>query len=511
LHRNIILSVWLISLILAGSGCGARRQATSEGDTPLNVNAQGTPLTAIEQSQTARVTVTISTPAPTPTPLIPSMPLPTPMSPLIDYYQVQPGDTLGGISYTYDIPLEDLLALNGLKDDAILQVGQTIHVPLEVDRTGPLVDLLPDSEVVYSPAYVNFDLKAFIDAQGGFLAGYSQRVNGIPRDGAEVIGLIARQFSVGPRVLLALLEYYSGWVTQPQPISIYPLGPANPYGENLYLQLGWIANKVNEGYYGYKQSGSIPIRFQGGGRAIVPYGMNAGTVGIQNALAVNSDWETWQAEVDPENPTGFMATYRQLFGDPAALRFDPVVPVNLTQPTLQLPWEQGQTFYYTGGPHAAYGDGSAWAAIDFGPPDVLGACFYSDVPVAAVADSRLFLGEKGELYLDLDGDGLLQTGWVILYLHAVVGDNLTQGQMVTAGTPLGYASCEGGIANSSHLHFARRYNGEWLAAGGPVPMVLSGWQVQPGLGQYEGGMIREGKTKTACECWDEEENALIQN
>jgi murein DD-endopeptidase MepM/ murein hydrolase activator NlpD len=272
-----------------------------------------------------------------------------------------------------------------------------------------------------------------------------------------------------------------------------------------------MANKVNEGYYGYKQTGSIAVRFYGGGRAVVPYGMKAGTVGVQNALAVNSDWETWQTEVDPEAATGFMQTYSRLFGDPSAFRFDPVVPIGLTQPKLQLPWEQGQTFYYTGGPHAAYGDGSGWAAIDFGPPDVLGACYYSNVPVAAAADGRLFLSEKGELYLDLDGDGNLQTGWVLLYLHTVARDELTQGQAVKAGDPLGYASCEGGVSNSSHLHFARRYNGEWMAAGGPVPMILSDWQVQSGLGQYEGGMTRSGKTKNACECWDEEENALLQN
>lgn len=80
--------------------------------------------------------------------------------------------------------------------------------------------------------------------------------------------------------------------------------------------------------------------------------------------------------------------------------------------------------------------------------------------------------------------------------------------MVTAGTTLGYASCEGGVADASHLHFARRYNGEWLAADGPVPMVLSGWRVQAGDSPYDGTMVREDEIKTACECWDET-NALL--
>jgi murein DD-endopeptidase MepM/ murein hydrolase activator NlpD len=435
------------------------------------------------------------------------MPLPTPLDTLIDYYIVQPGDTLGGISLAYDIPLEDLMALNGIdSESAIIQAGQTLHVPLNVDRTGPLITILPDSEVVYSPAYVDFDVAAFVQQQGGYLAAYSERVNGIDLSGAEIINRLARQFSVGPRVMLALLEYYGGWVTNPQPQSFQPVGPACPYANRLFLQLSWAANQINKGYYGYKQSGSIAVRFRDGRRAIVPPRLNAGTVGLQNILAVNSDWETWQTEV---SPGGFIQTYQQLFGDPFARAVEPLVPIDLVQPPLILPWEVGQTFYYTGGPHAAYGDGSAWAAIDFGPPDVLGSCYYSQVPLTAAGGGQLFLGSKGETYIDLDADGHLQTGWVLFYLHMVAKDDLTQGQLVTTGTPLGYASCEGGLANSSHLHLARRYNGEWIAADGPAPMILSGWQVQAGLGQYEGGMTRDGESKIACECW-EETNALLR-
>jgi len=233
--------------------------------------------------------------------------------------------------------------------------------------------------------------------------------------------------------------------------------------------------------------------------------LNAGTAGIKTILARNSDWETWQTEIGPD---GFIQTYKRLFGDPFARVVEPLVPITLTQPTLRLPWQSGETFYLTGGPHAAYGDGSAWAAIDFGPPDVLGSCNYSQKYITAAADGQVFLGSKGEVYLDLDADGNLQTGWVLLYLHLAAKDELTQGQMVTAGTPLGFASCEGGLADSSHLHFARRYNGEWMAAAGPVPMVLSGWRVKAGLGQYDGEMIHGAETKVACECWDES-NALL--
>lgn len=501
----------LILFLLVAAAC------RSEKPTPAAAPTQSAPqpTTAAEQPAAAAQPISIAAPQatavtpPVATPIptdVPPMPLPTPMTPLVENYTVRAGDTLGGISYAYDIPLDELLALNGLDENAIIHVGQSLRVPLEVSRTAPVVQLMPDSETVFSPAYVGFDVEEYVRGQNGFLAGYSERVNGKPLSGAEIVEHLARQFSVGPRVLLALLEYYSGWVTQPQPTAARPLGVGNPYADSLYRQMSWIAAMVNQGYYNYKRSGVTTVKFHGGGRALIPTGMNAGTVGIMNALAVNSDWDTWQSEIGAD---GFSKTYRNLFGDPFAREISPIVPVTLVQPLMELPWKPGDTFYYTGGPHEGYGTGSALAAIDFGPPDVLGSCYYSDVPLTAVAAGRIFLGSKGETYLDLDADGNLQTGWVVLYLHMVADDSLTQGQMVAAGDVLGYASCEGGVADASHLHIARRYNGEWIPAGGRVPFVLSGWRVQAGNAPYEGTMVRNGETKTACECWDES-NALTR-
>ncbi|MCP4519572.1 MAG: peptidoglycan DD-metalloendopeptidase family protein, partial [Delftia sp.] len=252
-----------------------------------------------------------------------------------------------------------------------------------------------------------------------------------------------------------------------------------------------------------KHSGHIAARFYDGSRAIVPSGLNAGSAGIYNILAVNGAWESWESHAQT-----FIVVYQRLFGAPFALAVEPLVPASLTQPPLRLPWEADQTFYYTGGPHAAYGSRSAWAAVDFAPADVAGSCYYSGQDIVAAADGRLFLGDRGEVYLDLDGDGDLQTGWVLLYLHVVARDDVSHGQKISAGAPLGYASCEGGYSNSTHLHLARRYNGEWMAADGPVPLVLSGWQFQAGLAQYDGSVVRDGVPKTACECRDETLNAL---
>jgi LasA protease len=118
---------------------------------------------------------------------------------------------------------------------------------------------------------------------------------------------------------------------------------------------------------------------------------------------------------------------------------------------------------------------------------------------------------QGEIYLDLDKDGKIQTGWILFYLHVALDQDtpLQPGQTIQQGDVVGYASCEGGLSNASHVHLARRYNGEWMAAGGPVPMNLSGWVVQPNLVPYEGTITKGGQELEACECWDPEMNLIV--
>jgi hypothetical protein len=59
---------------------------------------------------------------------------------------------------------------------------------------------------------------------------------------------------------------------------------------------------------------------------------------------------------------------------------------------------------------------------------------------------------------------------------------------------IGHASCEGGISTGTHLHFARKYNGEWIVADGPIPFLLSGWTAFAGTKPYEGTLVKGDKT-----------------
>jgi len=505
------------SVLFFTTGCGptALESANLAQDPTAATPTPSTPASSEVVLVSTTIFVTAS-PAPTampsPVPLVEAMPIPTPAGSPFSYHVIEEGESLSYISWLYDTPVEELVSMNHLEGPAaIIQTGQSLRIPLHLDQVAPQNILLPDSEVVYSPGYIDFNIKEFIESKGGYLVGYTEYVAGQQLSGPEIVERVSQQFSVGPRLLLALLEHYGGWVTNPYPTETelrLPLGPHNPRGGSLYLALGWTANRINAGYYGYKRDGFWVFTLADRSRTVTPPGLNAGTVGVQNILALHSDWETWQQELSSD---GLLADYRALFGDPMAYAVEPLVPKALAQPSLSLPWAKGQGFYLSSGPHPAYADGSAWAAIDFGPPDVLGNCFYSSEPNTAAASGLIVVARQGTVELDLDGDGNIQTGWVLQYLHLVLDADIPVqvGQHVAEGDIIGYASCEGGLANSSHLHFSRRYNGEWIEAGGPVPMNLSGWVIQPTLAAYEGALKRGDQVREACECWEPEKNLII--
>jgi hypothetical protein len=70
-----------------------------------------------------------------------------------------------------------------------------------------------------------------------------------------------------------------------------------------------------------------------------------------------------------------------------------------------------------------------------------------------------------------------------------------------AGERIGHPSCEGGLSNGTHLHLARRYNGEWISADTvTTPFILDGW-VSSGDGyEYDGYFKRGSQT---IEAWED--------
>jgi murein DD-endopeptidase MepM/ murein hydrolase activator NlpD len=92
--------------------------------------------------------------------------------------------------------------------------------------------------------------------------------------------------------------------------------------------------------------------------------------------------------------------------------------------------------------------------------------------------------------VDLDGDGYEQTGWNLLYMHISPTNRVKAGTWLETNDRIGHASCEGGVSTGTHLHFARKYNGEWVTADGPIPFILSGWRVVAEDIAYQGKLVR---------------------
>jgi hypothetical protein len=119
-----------------------------------------------------------------------------------------------------------------------------------------------------------------------------------------------------------------------------------------------------------------------------------------------------------------------------------------------------------------------------------------------MADGLVVRSETGVVMEDLDGDGDERTGWVLLYLHIATVGRASVGRTLKKGDTIGYPSCEGGEATGTHVHIARKYDGQWIPADGVLPFNLEGWVSHYGSAPYQGTLTRGTQTITACTCSD---------
>ncbi len=202
-------------------------------------------------------------------------------------------------------------------------------------------------------------------------------------------------------------------------------------------------------------------------------------------------------------PDGLARTYKTLFGDPW-LASPTFIPGSLQQPSLLLPFPPEQVWTYTGGPHTGWGKGEPFSAVDFAPPAEHSGCITVNAKNynVAMADGLVVRSSVDGLALDLDGDGDERTGWVIFYLHLASETRAPVGKQLHAGDMIGYPSCEGGEVTGTHVHIARKYNGEWILADGPLALNLAGWVAHNGSQAYLGTLIRGTAVIKACDCSD---------
>jgi murein DD-endopeptidase MepM/ murein hydrolase activator NlpD len=427
---------------------------------------------------------------------------------LVDYI-AQSGDTLSNLAFRFNTTIPEILEANQvIPDDATtLPPGLPMQIPIYYETLwGSQYQVIPNCAFVNGPAQIGFDTETYVNAQPGWLKDFRQLAGVEYRTGVEIIEYISVRFSISPRLLLALLEHKLGALSNPEmPSGLktgYPLGYRATGYSGLYLQLVWAANRLNQGYYGWLGGNLDTVEFTDRTIEHPDPWQNAATVALSYYFSKLQSRGIYYHTLGPQ---GFIKTYQDLYGDPWDCQH--LIPGSLRQPTMSLPFTGGKTWAYTGGPHTGWGQGDPWAAIDFAPPSIAGGCEITTEWAVAVAPGIISRSEPGMIELDLDGDGDSRTGWVMLYLHLGKLDRISLGREVETGDRVGHPSCEGGESTGSHIHIARKYNGEWIPAAGVIPFNLENWIAEEGSQEYLGTLIRFGEVVTASAV--SEEKSLI--
>ncbi len=447
------------------------------------------------------VQVPSSTPSSNGTDGIESTITPTINGPSTLYYS-QSGDTLPGLAGRFGVEPSEILSDATLPKTGLIDPGTLLVIPNRItEKTTPNIQIIPDSELVFSATAINFDIGSFISNAGGKLSTTNEYLGSTGwTTGSDEIKRAAYENSINPQLLIAVLEYESGWV-RGQPFDSlhmdYPMGYENFLYKGLFSQLVWAVNQLSIGYYGWRAGTLTELTFNDGTKLRIDPRLNAGTVAIQYLFAQEHSQTEWAQIINSSH--GFPVLYTQMFGDPWARgnTVNPIFPPGLTQPTLVFPFDMSVQWAFTGGPHGAWEHDGSLAALDFAPSSDHGGCALTTSWVTAAADGLIVRSENGVVVEDLDGDGYEQTGWDLLYLHVATLDRVPAGTWVKTGDHIGHASCEGGIATGTHLHFARKYNGEWIAADGPIPFVLDGWVAHQGDLPYAGTLTNGNQTIVA--------------
>jgi LasA protease len=472
---------------------------------PTAVPTQTAAPTAVEVVNTVPPTPTISEAFITQevTSLAENSSVATASTPTLLYY-TQSGDWLPAVAIRFGVDVNEIASPKILPAKGLLDPGTLLIIPDTLDRSPdytPALQLIPDNELIFSATSIDFDVATYVKDAGGYLSTYREYLGTTGwTSGAGAIQRLANENSVNPRLLLAILDYETRWVRGQPDNNLrldYPLGYENFRYKGMFMQLVWAANQLSKGYYDWRAGKITELTFRDGNKLRIDPTLNAGTVGLMYYFSRSHTFNEWLRIMD--QTSGFLSFYQNMFGDPwsRADSVGPIFPPGINQPEMSLPFEIHAAWAFTGGPHSAWEHDGPMAALDFAPASAETGCLASDKWIVSSAPGLVVRSGNGVVVVDMDGDGSEQTGWNILYLHVAAKDRVAKGEWMEQDGHIGHPSCEGGISTGTHLHFARKYNGEWVIVDGPLPFVLSGWTVYAGEKPYHGKMVKGDRVITA--------------
>lgn len=462
------------------------------------------PLNLIQPIQTLLPTQAFEEDRPTPQPIETFLPVaPTPVTncqmqpePGKQLYCTQSGDRLDAIARRFRVNTSQIQGSVGLEPNAILPVNTPLGLPTPTFSTPYNQPALPDNAIIYGPDSVSADIVTYAQNAGGYLSQYKQYLYDGWHSGPEIVALVAVETSTNPRLLLSLVEYQSNWLFGHPADADLDLSPLNYEAvgvEGLYSELQVAARELSRGYYGWREGTLQTLTFRDKHTADISPQLNVGSVAVQNLFAGLYDEGNFYNKL--YGPDGFLAFHAGMFGDPwaRAASAGTLMPANIIQPELSLPFPLGETWALTSGPHITWQYGTPRGAIDFAPLDDLPGCIISPNWAVAAAPGLVVRSQRGAVAIDLDGDGNEGTGWVLLYMHLTPEGRAGVNTWLSQDDHVGHPSCEGGVSTGTHLHIARKFNGEWISAEGPLPLVLDGWQAVARPGNYAGLLIKDGQ------------------
>lgn len=526
--KKILISLTIISQMIFILSCSQSYLSSTEltatamppqppGQTQLSIietliesspTPHGSPLSQVIGEEPTQPTITKTAQPSTQTSVVESPQNSTQPPPIL--YYTQAGDTLPILAIRFEVQPDEIKSTEVLSTTSFLDPGKLLIIPNRLGETSQEIQIIPDSEVVFSPSAIDFDIQTFAAESGGYLSNYREYMSTGWANGAQVVNRVAIENSINPRLLLSLLEHHSHWVYgQPQGMgeTDYPMGYLDPNHKGLFRQLSWTVQQLSIGYYGWRAGLITSLELENGKTIKLSPKLNAGSVAIMyyySKLYSETRWNNYLYTTD-----GLPVLHERMFGNPwlRALSVEPLFPQSLTQPKFELPFRPGRTWSLTGGPHSAWGPNGALAALDFAPSTSEQGCSLATDWVTSVAPGLVVRSGSAIVVVDLDGDGQESTGWAILYMHIATRDRIPKGSWVNTDDFIGYPSCEGGTATGTHVHIARKYNGEWMLADGPIPFTLDGWIAHAGEQPYLGSLTNGEKTAIACTCGDQ--NSLV--
>ena len=504
--RNLLLAAMMLALL-----AGALLVYPIEAPQSVAAEGQAAPFAVAfhpEESTSpapTEATAELENPTATQETAVPETPQPQPIenqaalvsasqnAPIL--YYAQSGDSLDVLALRFGVSVNEITSPDPLPIAGFLPEGQLLLIPSLLTDVSSNLRLFPDSEVINSPSAINFDLAGFIQQAGGKLATYYESVSGHGYlTGSEIVQVVAQEYSIHPRLLLALLEYQSGWVYgQPKTTNqeIYPMGLVMSGQNSLYKQLILAAGALGTGYYGWREGTLLALSFPDGTRLRLAPELNCGTVAWMYFFSRVKNFNAWNDALYSDE--SLFATYEAMFGNPwlIAQQYASLFTPQLVQPELALPFEPSVIWSFTSGPHAAWGAVQVRAALDFAPPMDAPGCRPTFAWVVAASPGLVVRSGNGAVVVDMDGDGDERTGWNILYMHIATEGRVPVGTWVETGNRIGHPSCEGGTSTGTHTHIARKYNGEWIPADGPLAFNLGGWIAKADSQPYLGWLVKE--------------------